>query len=145
MSRYGHRSGCSASNRADERDAQAEYRQTNRGKKTEYSPIAQSVERVTVNHDVVGSSPTWGAKKKDTIKSCLFFLCLCPQDTTSFARLLVTSFRAEREHRSALADTKRGCLTANSVVLCTNDVGLRSTMLYFVQIYGIIKIRKGHL
>ena len=28
-----------------------------------YSPIAQSVERVTVNHDVVGSSPTWGAKK----------------------------------------------------------------------------------
>ena len=27
-----------------------------------YSPIAQSVERVTVNHDVVGSSPTWGAK-----------------------------------------------------------------------------------
>ena len=30
----------------------------------EYSPIAQSVERVTVNHDVVGSSPTWGASKK---------------------------------------------------------------------------------
>ena len=29
-----------------------------------YSPIAQSVERVTVNHDVVGSSPTWGASKK---------------------------------------------------------------------------------
>ena len=28
-----------------------------------YSPIAQSVERVTVNHDVVGSSPTWGAKE----------------------------------------------------------------------------------
>ena len=31
-----------------------------------YSPIAQSVERVTVNHDVVGSSPTWGAKKIET-------------------------------------------------------------------------------
>ena len=39
-----------------------------------YSPIAQSVERVTVNHDVVGSSPTWGAKKmKDRIYSCLLF------------------------------------------------------------------------
>ena len=25
-----------------------------------YSSIAQSVERMTVNHDVVGSSPTWG-------------------------------------------------------------------------------------
>ena len=26
-----------------------------------FSAIAQSVERMTVNHDVVGSSPTWGA------------------------------------------------------------------------------------
>ena len=39
-----------------------------------YSPIAQSVERVTVNHDVVGSSPTWGAKKIETgQKFCLYF------------------------------------------------------------------------
>ena len=30
----------------------------NKGHK--YSPIAQSVERMTVNHDVVGSSPTGG-------------------------------------------------------------------------------------
>ena len=37
-----------------------------------YSPIAQSVERVTVNHDVVGSSPTWGAKKKRTPNGVLF-------------------------------------------------------------------------
>ena len=29
-----------------------------------YSSIAQSVERMTVNHDVVGSSPTWGAKAR---------------------------------------------------------------------------------
>ena len=27
-----------------------------------YSSIAQSVERMTVNHDVAGSSPAWGAK-----------------------------------------------------------------------------------
>ena len=27
-----------------------------------YSSIAQLVERMTVNHDVVGSSPTWGGK-----------------------------------------------------------------------------------
>ena len=26
-----------------------------------YSSIAQSVERMTVNHDVAGSSPAWGA------------------------------------------------------------------------------------
>ena len=28
-----------------------------------YSPLAQSVEQVTVNHLVLGSSPRWGAKK----------------------------------------------------------------------------------
>ena len=39
-----------------------------------YSPIAQSVERVTVNHDVVGSSPTWGASKNTDIQEdvCIF-------------------------------------------------------------------------
>ena len=44
--------------------------------KIKYSPIAQSVERVTVNHDVVGSSPTWGAKKRKTgfILSFFFFV-----------------------------------------------------------------------
>ena len=29
-----------------------------------YSSIAQSVERMTVNHDVAGSSPAWGATLK---------------------------------------------------------------------------------
>ena len=29
-----------------------------------YSSIAQSVERMTVNHDVAGSSPAWGASSK---------------------------------------------------------------------------------
>ena len=33
------------------------------------------------------------------MKIVSFFLCLCPQDTTSFDRLRSTSFRAEREHR----------------------------------------------
>ena len=39
-----------------------------------YSPIAQSVERVTVNHDVVGSSPTWGANRIETTIARLWFL-----------------------------------------------------------------------
>ncbi len=38
-----------------------------------YSLIAQSVERMTVNHDVVGSSPTWGAKKSNHPFGWLFF------------------------------------------------------------------------
>ena len=33
-------------------------------KKIVYSSIAQSVERMTVNHDVTGSSPVGGATKK---------------------------------------------------------------------------------
>ena len=38
-----------------------------------YSPLAQSVERVTVNHDVVGSSPTWGAKRNGHLMVSVFF------------------------------------------------------------------------
>ena len=33
--------------------------------KTKYSSIAQSVERMTVNHDVAGSSPAGGAKRSE--------------------------------------------------------------------------------
>ena len=32
-----------------------------------YSSIAQSVERMTVNHDVAGSSPAWGATSKNPV------------------------------------------------------------------------------
>ena len=39
-----------------------------------YSSLAQSVERMTVNHDVVGSSPTGGAKKFRTRKCAEFLL-----------------------------------------------------------------------
>ena len=34
-------------------------------KKIVYSSIAQSVERMTVNHDVTGSSPVGGAKQEE--------------------------------------------------------------------------------
>ena len=37
-----------------------------------YSSLAQSVERMTVNHDVVGSSPTGGARKKHLLRQVLF-------------------------------------------------------------------------
>ena len=37
----------------------------------EYSSLAQSVERMTVNHDVAGSSPAGGATKASTL--CLLF------------------------------------------------------------------------
>ena len=46
-----------------------------RGNKISYSSLAQSVERMTVNHDVVGSSPTGGAKKSRPI-GLNFFICV---------------------------------------------------------------------
>ena len=45
-----------------------------------YSSLAQSVERVTVNHDAVGSSPTGGAIKKSH-HQVAFFYCTCTINT----------------------------------------------------------------
>ena len=39
-----------------------------------YSSIAQSVERMTVNHDVTGSSPVGGAKTESRPNGLLFVL-----------------------------------------------------------------------
>ena len=36
---------------------------------TIYSPIAQLVERLTVNQNVTGSSPVWGAKYRSVVQS----------------------------------------------------------------------------
>ena len=43
---------------------QSEQKSLAISKKIVYSSIAQSVERMTVNHDVTGSSPVGGAKRK---------------------------------------------------------------------------------
>ena len=44
-----------------------------------YSSIAQSVERMTVNHDVTGSSPVRGARKKPNAIALGFFQRCVPQ------------------------------------------------------------------
>ena len=46
-----------------------------------YSSIAQSVERMTVNHDVAGSSPAWGARNRKPVEdvSTGFFVVLYRQ------------------------------------------------------------------
>ena len=44
--------------------------------KNKYSRIAQSVERLTVNQDVVGSSPTVGARMRADDESHLLFVVL---------------------------------------------------------------------
>ena len=53
-----------------------------------YSPIAQSVERVTVNHDVVGSSPTWGARKEQQVKRHAVLFCFLNLDSNQSHMLL---------------------------------------------------------
>ena len=57
-----------------DKGASACYNIACRSERIGYSSLAQSVERVTVNHDVVGSSPTGGAKEK-TIRTGWSFLC----------------------------------------------------------------------
>ena len=42
---------------------QSEQKSLSKIKEIVYSSIAQSVERMTVNHDVTGSSPVGGAKR----------------------------------------------------------------------------------
>ena len=53
--------------------ASACYNIACRSERIGYSSLAQSVERVTVNHDVVGSSPTGGAKEKGHPNRMVFF------------------------------------------------------------------------
>ena len=79
-----------------------------------YSPIAQSVERVTVNHDVVGSSPTWGAKKmKDRTLSPVFY----------FARFYGWTRKADKENNL------NGCFPA--VAACGESNKLKVLSLFF--------------
>jgi len=82
-------------------------------------------------------------KNKDTIFIVSFFLCLCPQDTTSFDRLRSTSFFAKQKHHSALrtqndvtpygvndvAFSKQCCASHKRCGLTPNDVALRANIL----------------
>ena len=42
-----------------------------------YSSLAQLVERMTVNHDVAGSSPAGGASKKHICIADVLFVVMC--------------------------------------------------------------------
>ena len=52
--------------------------------KTKYSSLAQSVERMTVNHDVAGSSPARGAKQNPLSKEGGFLFVLFTIHYSSF-------------------------------------------------------------
>ena len=65
--------------------------------------------------------------------------------TTNKKKPQIFKFESQRffflplgQHNSALADTKRGCLTANSVVLRTNDVA-SPTMLRLRRKYTLTR------
>ena len=101
-----------------------------------YSSIAQSVERVTVNHDVTGSSPVRGAKKKASRKTC-FFQWSAPKRMKNEAGLppMKRAFGTRREKR-ALRFT-RAKLHSNSWVLNGNKVAasyLRSNASFQTQV-----------
>ena len=66
-----------------------------------YSSLAQSVERMTVNHDVVGSSPTGGAKQRASLRRGSFFGSFSP------AGLNQTTSRFENVTRAALLTERK--------------------------------------
>ena len=59
-----------------------------------YSSIAQSVEHAAVNRRVVGSSPTWGAKRKGIAFAVPFFFLFMD---------------AEKEKAQTLRNRRIGC------------------------------------
>ena len=98
--------------------------------------MAQLAEHVIGNDEVPGPNPGSSSKKKES-RCGSFFLCLCPQDTTSLcgkaANIVVCehiSFDRQVNNdmktiplQSSLADTKRGFGAAeNDVARGANDV-----------------------
>ena len=89
-----------------------------------YSSIAQSVERMTVNHDVTGSSPVGGAKKMGVAKLLPIFFGLPPTEARRSAlkktvrwtvfsgrgirEVFAPTRRIKRAEQRHLADTKVG-------------------------------------
>ena len=72
-------------------------------------------------------------KIKTRFLSCLYFLCLCPQDTTSFDRLRSTSFFATRKHHSVLA-------TQNDILpLAKKDTTLRIDLFVLYREFCLTK------
>ena len=53
----------------EEKGSEPVLKLTKRVENTLYSSLAQSVERMTVNHDVAGSSPAGGANKKELLST----------------------------------------------------------------------------
>ena len=79
------------------------------------------------------------------------FWVVPPKRNTSFWEVFLFVFVSARtQHHFSLVENiiphqrtqNEVALCANSVVLRTNDVGLRPTMLHFVQMYAIIQPRR---
>ena len=68
-----------------------------------YSSLAQSVERMTVNHDVVGSSPTGGANKRTGTASQYLFFFLFFQALTNVQRDSLSAMNVNRDVVSTFA------------------------------------------
>ena len=91
-------------------------------------------------HDVAGSTmrsfvcPDRGSQKERHGFSVSFFLCLCPQDTTSFDRLRSTSFSRRLTSLYACGHKTMLRYIANDVTAtAVSDVGLRPTMFSYVE------------
>ena len=74
-----------------------------------YSSLAQSVERMTVNHDVAGSSPAGGARKKTVTKVTVFFQRCVPQAERDVSFGSEVRFAREVCLRHVIRNTSHHC------------------------------------
>ena len=75
----------------------------------EYSSLAQLAERMTVNHDVAGSSPAGGARKKTVTKVTVFFQRCVPQAERDVHFVRDVSFESEVCLRHVIRNTSHHC------------------------------------
>ena len=105
-----------------------------------YSSLAQSVERMTVNHDVAGSSPAGGAKKRNRYaKACLFsllylFLIDLNRQDIMIAQLVALSDVCEAN--SPLSEAKQCRMVQAQQVEPKNSVHASVRNFYFLPFHS---------
>ena len=101
---------------------------------SKYSSLAQSVEHLTVNQGVVGSSPTGGAKQRKPPDAVVFFVFLPLSDF--HRRLLRRTARA----RSALTASKLCGGSIETRLVCDLGLRLQPMVIFFQQVISIFHL-----
>ena len=98
--------------------------------------MAQLVEQLIRNQQVIGSSPITSSKKKHFLLGSVSFCVCVRKDTTSFASSLATSFSRRLTsfrisgHKTMLPYGKQCCASQKRCGFTPNEVALRANVWY---------------